>query len=167
MIRKALLAMGGLAALAFGGLYAWGLLLPATTTAERAVHFAATAEQVHARISDVRGQQAWRSDIGRVEVSADGKRWIEYPKDGSTLAFRLVESRPAATFVIAYRSSLGFAGLWRVQLAPEGRGTRGLFFEEVTVPNPLLRAISRLASPPGQHLDVYLKDLRRVTERQG
>lgn len=166
MIGKALLAMGGLAALAFGGLFVWGLSLPTTMTAERAVQFAATPEQVHARISDVRGQQAWRSDIARVEVSADGKRWTEFPEDGSTLAFRLVESRPAATFVIAYTSSLGFAGRWRAELAPEGGGTRGVFIEEITVPNPLLRAVSRLASPPGQHLDLYLADLQRVTGSQ-
>lgn len=166
MIRKTLLALAGLAVLAVGGLYAWGLSLPATTKAERRPQFAATPERVHARISDIRGQKEWRSDIGKVEVSPDGKRWTEFPDDGSTLAFRLVESRPARTFVIAYKSSLGFEGFWRAELAPEGNGTRGQFAEEVTIPNPFLRAIGRLASPPGQHLDLYLQDLRRVTGSQ-
>lgn len=130
------------------------------------MQFVATPEQVHARISDIRGQKAWRSDIGKVAVSSDGKRWTEYPDDGSTIAFRLVESRPASTFVIAYKSSLGFEGLWRAELAPKGNGTRGVFAEEVTIPNSFLRAIGRMTSPPGQHLDLYLQDLQRVTEPQ-
>jgi hypothetical protein len=166
MIRTVLLSLVAVAVLVPGGLYAWGLSIPATTRAEREVQFAASPEQVYARISDVRGQQKWRSDIGKVEVSGDGKRWTEYPDDGSTLAFRLVESRPASTFVIAYKSSLGFEGLWRAGLKPDGNGTRGVFAEEVRIPNPFLRAISRLASPPGQHLDLYLRDLRHVTEPQ-
>lgn len=166
MIRKTSLALVVLAVLALGGLYAWGLSIPATTKAERDVQFAATPEQVHARISDVRGQKAWRSDIGKVEVSGDDQRWTEFPDDGSTLAFRLVESRPATTFAIAYKSSLGFEGLWRAELEPKGNGTKGLFVEEVTIANPFLRAIGRLASPPGQHLDHYLKDLQRVTGYQ-
>jgi hypothetical protein len=166
MIRKTLLALVVLAVLALGGLYAWGLSIPATTKAERDVQFMATPEQVHARISDVRGQKEWRSDIGKVEVSGDGQRWSEFPDDGSTIVFRLIESRHAATFAIAYKSSLGFEGLWRAELEPEGNGTKGLFVEEVTIPNPFLRAIGRLSSPPGQHLDLYLKDLRRVTGSQ-
>lgn len=166
MIRKTLLALVVLTLLALSGLYAWGLSIPATTKAERVVQFAATPEQVHARISDVRGQQEWRSDIGKVEVSADGRRWTEFPDDGSTLAFRLIESRPATTFAIAYTSSLGFEGHWRANLQPKGRGTRGQFVEVVTIPSPFFRAVGRLVSPPGQHLDLYLKDLRRVTGSQ-
>ena len=163
MIRKAVLALAGLAALALGGVCAWGLALPATTTVTRDVQFAQAPDKVHARISDIRGQQAWRSDIGTVEVSADGQQWTEFPDDGSTLAFRLVESRPATTFAIAYTSSLGFAGRWRADLQPKGSGTRGLFVEEVTIPNPFFRAVARLTSPPGQHLDLYLKDLQAAT----
>lgn len=166
MIRKVLLALAALAVLALGGLYAWGLSIPATTRTERELQFAASPEQVHARISDVRGQKAWRSDIGRVEVSGDGKQWTEFPDDGSTLAFRLIESRPASTFVIAYKSSLGFEGLWRAELEPDGNGTRGVFAEEVTIPDPFLRTIGRMTSPPGHHLDLYLQDLRLVTEPQ-
>jgi len=166
MIRKVLLALAALAVLALGGLYAWGLSIPATTRTEREVQFAASPEQVHARISDVRGQKAWRSDVGKVEVSSDGKQWTEFPDDGSTLTFRLIESRPASTFAIAYKSSVGFEGLWRAELEPKGNGTHGLFVEEVTIPNPFFRGIGRLASPPGQHLDIYLKDLRRVTGSQ-
>lgn len=75
----------------------------------------------------------------------------------------MIESRPATTFAIAYTSSLGFEGHWRANLQPKGRGTRGHFVEEVTIPSPFFRAVGRLVSPPGQHLDLYLKDLRRVT----
>ena len=163
MIRKTLLALMGLVVIALGGLYAWGISIPATTKAERLVQFAATPKQVYARISDVHGLKEWRSDIETVEISGDGQRWTEFPDDGSTLSFRLVESRPAAAFAITYTSSLGFEGRWRVRLEPMGNGTQGQFVEEVTIPNPFLRAIGRLASPPGQHLDLYLKDLRRVT----
>lgn len=163
MIRKTLLALVVLAVLALGGVYVWGLSIPATTTAKRDAQFAATPAEIHARISDIRGQQEWRSDIGKVEISGDSQRWTEFPDDGSTLTFRLIESRPATTFAIAYKSSVGFEGRWRARLEPMRNGTRGLFVEEVTIPNPFLRAIGRLASPPGQHLDLYLKDLRRVT----
>ena len=163
MIRRTLLALFVFAVLALCGVYAWGLSIPATTTVKRDVQFAATPAEVHARISDVRGQKGWRNDIGKVEVSADGRRWTEFPDDGSTLAFRLIQSRPATTFAIAYTSSLGFEGRWRANLQPKGSGTRGQFVEEVTIPSPFFRAVGRLVSPPGQHLDLYLKDLRGVT----
>ena len=106
MIRKALLALAALAVLALGGLYAWGLSIPATTRTEREVQFAASPEGVHARISDVRGQKAWRSDIGKVEVSSDGKQWTEFPDDGSTLAFRLMATAHAACLPKRSRSQI-------------------------------------------------------------
>ncbi|QMW21581.1 SRPBCC family protein [Sandaracinobacteroides saxicola] len=163
MIRKVLFALAGLAVLVPSGLYFWGLALPATSRAERDMRFAASPAQVHARISDVVGQSAWRSDVGRVEISGDGRRWREFPVAGGAMDFHLVESRPAERFAIAYTSSLGFEGRWRAELAPSGNGTRGHFVEEVAIPSPMMRGLARLASPPGQHLDLYLHDLRRVS----
>jgi hypothetical protein len=162
MIRKTLLTFAALLAVTLGGFYVWGLSLPATTRTARDVRFVAAPNVVHGRISDIAGQKAWRSDIGRVEISANGARWTEFPDDGSTLAFELIESRPNAIFAIAYKSSLGFEGRWRAQLTPDGEGTRGSFVEEVSIPNPFMRAIGHFASPPGQHLDLYLSDLQRV-----
>jgi hypothetical protein len=162
MIRKSVLTLAALAALTLGGLYAWGLSLPATTRTQRIVRLAASPEQVHAKISDIAGQSAWRSDIGRIAVSADGARWTEYTQDGSTIDFELIESRPGALFAIAYRSSLGFEGKWRARLAPDGRSTRGAFAEDLTIANPFMRAVGQLVSPPGQHLDLYLSDLKYV-----
>jgi uncharacterized protein YndB with AHSA1/START domain len=161
MIRTILLALAAIAALAAGGFYAWGLSLPATTRAQRDVIFRVPPAEVYARISDIEAQAEWRSDIGRVEVSADGSSWTEFARDGSTISFRRLESRPDALFAIGYASSLGFEGTWRVTLAPTAGGTRAQFVEDVTIASPFTRAIGQLVSPPGHHLDLYLADLAR------
>ncbi|MCO4091832.1 MAG: SRPBCC family protein [Sphingorhabdus sp.] len=162
MIRKVLLALLVTAALAAGGLYGWGLSLPGTTRAQRDAVFPVPPAEVHARISDINAQADWRSDIGKVEVSADSSRWTEFAHDGSTISFRRLDSRPGELFAIGYISSRGFEGTWRVTLAPAAAGTRAQFVEEVTIASPFNRAIGKLVSPPGHHLDVYLADLTRV-----
>jgi hypothetical protein len=162
MIRKGLLALMAMAVLAAGGLYGWGMSLPETTRAERAMTFAVPPATVYAKISDIEAQVAWRSDIGKVDVSADGASWTEIARDGSAISFRRLESRPGALFAISYVASLGFEGTWRVTLAPMSGGTRARFVEEVTIASPFTRAIGQLASPPGHHLDLYLADLKRA-----
>jgi len=162
VIRKALLALIGLAALTACGLYAWGLALPATTSVQREAFFRDPPAKVHALISDIQAQAEWRSDIGRVEVSADGSSWTEFVRDGSKISFRRIESRPGVLFAIGYSSTLGFEGTWRANLAPASGGTRAQFLEEVTIASPFTRAIGQLVSPPGHHLDLYLADLKRV-----
>lgn len=162
MIRKGVLLVLAMAALAVGGLYAWGLALPATSRATRTIRIAATPADIHARISDIKAQASWRSDIGQITLAHDGASWTEFAHDGSAIHFRRIASRSGELFVIGYTSSRGFAGTWRVTLAPMPGGTRAQFAEEVTIANPLMRAIGQLASPPGQHLDIYLADLRRA-----
>ena len=162
MIRKALLGFMAMAALAAVGLFGWGLTLPATSRSDRDITFSVPPAEVYAKIRNVEAQAAWRSDIGRVEVSADGARWTEFASDGSTISFRRVESRPDALFAIRYASSRGFEGAWHVTLIATAGGTRAQFVEEVTIASPFSRAIGQLASPPGHHLDLYLADLKRV-----
>lgn len=69
MIRKTVIMIAALALLLPAGLYGWGLALPATVQAVREMRFGLPPAQVHERISDVQGQSAWRSDVGRVEIS--------------------------------------------------------------------------------------------------
>jgi uncharacterized protein YndB with AHSA1/START domain len=164
VIRKVLLALIGFAALTACGLYAWGLALPATTRVQREVVFPVPPAEVHVLISDIEAQADWRSDIGRVEVSADGSSWTEFARDGSKISFRRLESQPGALFAIGYSSTLGFEGTWRADLAPASGGTRAKFVEEVTVGSPFARAIGQFVSPPGHHLDLYLADLKRALD---
>jgi hypothetical protein len=162
MIRKGVLLVLAMAVLAVAGLYARGLALPATSRATRDISLAAPPAEIHARISDIKAQASWRRDIGRITLANDGASWTEFAHDGSAIHFRRIASRPGALFVIGYTSSLGFEGTWRVTLVPTPGGTRAQFAEAVTIANPLMRAIGQLASPPGQHLDLYLADLRRA-----
>jgi hypothetical protein len=87
MIRKTVIVVAALAVLLPVGLYGWGLVLPATVRTVREMRFALPPPPMSMRISDVQGQSAWRSDVGRVEISQDGRRWREFPDDGSTMDF--------------------------------------------------------------------------------
>lgn len=84
MIRRTLLALFVFAVLALCGVYAWGLSIPATTTVKRDVQFAATPAEVHARISDVRGQRVGATISARLRSA---------PTAGDGQSSRMTEAR--------------------------------------------------------------------------
>jgi uncharacterized protein YndB with AHSA1/START domain len=142
----------------------WGASLPRTTTAERITEIPAPVPEVYRLVTDIKGQAAWRSDIGRIEASRSEKEWAEHARDGSTLSFRVLRQEPNRLFVIAYSSPRGFEGRWTGSFEPTPQGTRVRFIETVTIPNPVMRAVARVAAPAGSHFDLYLSDLKRAAQ---
>lgn len=164
MIRKRLVGGVGAVVLIGAAVLLWGASLPQTTTAERVAEISAPVPEVYRLVTDIAGQAAWRSDIGRIEASASQNEWAEHAPDGSVLAFRVLRREPDRLFVIAYSSTRGFEGRWSGSFEPTSRGTRVRFIEAVTIPNPVMRTIARVAAPAGSHLDLYLSDLKRAAQ---
>jgi hypothetical protein len=120
---------------------------------------------VYALVSDP--QQPWRTDLAQVLVH-DSTRWTELPARGDPIEFRRTDAEPGKRFAVAF-SSRGFSGMWSGAFAPAGGArTRLTFTEQVTVPSPWLRPISRAFFGPEKAMQRYVADLRRAahTPRQ-
>jgi hypothetical protein len=151
----------------FAAVIVAGLLLPRTSEASRSVLLPATPDKAFAKVADAAGQSSWRSDIGSIEMAADGKSWVENTRDGDRITFRLEESAPNERFSISYASARGFSGEWTGRFTAEGTGTRLEVTERVTIPNPVFRLIGRILAPPGSHTDLHLADLARALAAEG
>lgn len=160
-MRTILIAAAAIVALALAAVGA-GALLPRTTEVTRSVTLPVDVARAFRTVTDAAGQTRWRSDIGAVEMAADGRNWVEHTKAGDRIAFAVTDSVANERFAITYVSQRGFTGEWTGLFARDGEGTRLEVTERVTLPNPLLRLIGRVLAPPGSHTDLYLADLRNA-----
>jgi hypothetical protein len=143
-----------------GAVFAYGASLPVEVKAERTQTLNAPVDKVYAIVSDVAGQAAWRSDVGNVRMSADGRSWTEETKQGVTIAFEEVARTPPTRFEIDFTSPQGFSGRWVGVFAPTPDGkTQITFTETVRTESPIGRLMQQIFAPPGAHIDLYLKDL--------
>jgi hypothetical protein len=154
---RPVLALGALVL----GIFTLGLALPATREGRAAALIAAPPDRVAAVILDVTAQGAWRSGLGRIEVTPEG--WREVTARGETITFTLVDPGPAR-IVLAMASDRGWTGEWVATLAPEGGGTRIVVTERATVRSPLARIIARLLFDPDAFAATYLAELKAQVE---
>ena len=154
---RLLLALGALAL----GLFTLGLALPATREGRAEALIAAPPERIAATILDVTAQAAWRSGLGRIEVTPDG--WREITARGETIAFTLADPGPAR-IGLAMASDRGWSGEWVAILTPDGDATHIAVTERATVPHPLARIAARLLFDPGAFAATYLAELKARVE---
>lgn len=159
------LVLGALVA----GAYIYASALPEEVGAERTRTLNAPVERVFALVTDIAAQPTWRTDILDVTLDDDGRGWTERTKHGVVIAFVEAARSPPTRFEITFSSPQGFSGRWIGVFAstPEGK-TDVTFTEIVRTKNPMGRLMQRLFSPPGAHIELYLRDLEAalVTEPQ-
>jgi hypothetical protein len=118
---------------------------------------------VYALVADPK--QPWRTDLANVTVH-DSARWSEVPARGTPIEFRRTEAEPGKQFAVEF-SGRGFSGTWRGVFAPlAGERTQLTFTEQVTVPSPWLRPISRVFFGPEKAMRRYVADLQQATHTQ-
>lgn len=145
------------------GLFAVGMLLPATREGRAEAVIAAPPERVLAVIADVEAQPQWRA--GLASVRRDGDGWTETTDRGEVIRFT-APRMDAGQVVLRFDSSAGYSGTWEAVLTPEAQGTRIAVVERATIPAPLRRIIARLLFDPDAFATTYLAALKARSEAE-
>jgi len=151
----------GIGVIAAFGFFGWAMTLPKEVSASRDAVIDAPIEVVFTRVTDVGNQQAWRSDVGRVDVADDGATWVEHTSQGIEIAFREEEKRPGF-YAISFQSPQGFSGRWEGHFEKNGECTRVSITETIRTEGFFARVMARIFAPPGAHIDLYLNDLAQA-----
>ncbi|MEZ4457628.1 MAG: SRPBCC family protein [Gemmatimonadales bacterium] len=157
-----LLALLGAVVLLGLGVWVVGTMLPSGHVARMAIDLPVAPDTVWARIADVEGTPAWRSDVRSVEAlpAVDGRaRFVEVTGHGRTPYEVLAQEPPARQQVRVVDDGLPFGGTWTWELTPQGGGTRLQITEDGFVRSPLFRVMGRLFFPPTATMRTYLGDL--------
>jgi uncharacterized protein YndB with AHSA1/START domain len=161
MVKWGFIAVGVVVGLVLAMAIA-GALLPAGHVAAREAHFARTAADVFAAISDVARYGEWRTGLRSVRVvQHDPLRWVEDGPHGA-VTFQLEEAAAPSRMVSRIADpDLPFGGRWIYELTPAGDGTTLRITEEGEVYNPVLRFLSRFVFSQTATIEGYLRDLER------
>jgi uncharacterized membrane protein len=158
MLWNVVLAVIIVVALAFACL----MLIPAKRKGGATIEIKASAEQILDILQDAENQPTWRKDIRSVEILGDG--WTEISNRNVRTRFRWV-SVAAQRAELAFESNAGYSGNWVANLVRTENGTRMEVVEEVTVPNPVSRLITRVFFDPDAFSQSYLDQLKRKAEQ--
>ena len=105
-------------------------------------------------------QYAWRSDIGKVEVSDDGQTFIEYTKKGgfpTTFTITLKNTGERYEFDMQNQN---MSGHWTGVFSSIDDGTKIDFTEELNVKNPIMNLFA--GAYLGKQQATYINDLRKA-----
>ena len=159
-IRKWLLVLVIVLAVAVGLIGAIGLALPKAHEATRSARITAPAEAIYPVLITPEGYPQWRPDVERVE-RLDSDRFREFGENGP-MVFRILQRTPPSRVVVALDDpEQPFSGTWTIELGQEADGTRVRITERGEVPNPFFRAIARMMMLPTDSIEAYLRNLGR------
>jgi len=148
-----------------GGVVGIGALLPVSHVATVRAEYAATPEEIFARISDHDRHPEWRPSVTRVEVlePRDGRpAWREISKTGP-LPMELTEIDPPRRMVTTILAEgMPFGGRWIYEVEPADGATTLTITEEGEVYNPVFRFVSRFIMGHHGTASRYLEDLGRA-----
>lgn len=80
---------------------------------------------------------AWRSDLSKIIVSDDGKKFVEFAKNGFETQFEITLKTPYERYEFDMKNK-NMSGHWIGIFSKRGSGTQIEFCEEVTVANPIM-----------------------------
>lgn len=106
-------------------------------------------------------QYGWRSDLERIEVLEQGRRFIEYTKDGRKTTFTITASELFQRYEFRMENE-NLKGHWRGIFRKTEKGTYVSFTEDVDVKKVFLKPVLRLYLKRQQKQ--YLQDLRKALE---
>lgn len=102
---------------------------------------------------------SWRRDVSRVDVSQEGKRFVEYTKDGFPTTFTVTLKNLPLRYEFDIENK-NMRGHWTGIFRSEGGGTRIEFTEEVHVKNPILNLF--VGSYLKKQQAAYVADLKKA-----
>ena len=121
-------------------------------------NFSSDIVKVWNTVTDNR-RHTWRSDLSKIEISGDGKTFIEYTKRGFPTIFTVTWEQFPERYVFNMQNQ-HLSGRWTGDFVRDGEGTRVEFSEEVTVKNPVFNLFAGFYLKKKQA--AYVRDLRKV-----
>lgn len=141
-----------------------GASLPKEHVASRSIVLQKSPAEVYGLVRDFSSAPAWRSDVQRVEVTAQPDGRVHFREDGKhgAVNFELVEDVPSRRMVTRILdTNLGYSGSWTYVFAPAGAGMRLTITENGEVSNVIFRFLSRYAFGYTATMDTYLGSLAK------
>lgn len=105
---------------------------------------------------------SWRSDINRIEVLENGKRFIEYTKEGYSTTFTITAFEPMKRYEFEMDNS-NMHGHWIGLFSSIDKGTEINFTEDVTPKKWIMKSFVKMYLKKQQ--TVYVSDLKKVLEK--
>ncbi|MBK7075503.1 MAG: SRPBCC family protein [Myxococcales bacterium] len=142
-----------------------GLTLRADHQCARTIAIARSPAEVWAVIADPAGYPAWRRDLTRVELLADGG-FREHGRHDA-IAYTLEDDRPPTAGASGRRvtrivdAGLPYGGRWIIAVAAEGDATRVSITEDGFIRNPIFRVLSRTVFSVASTQERWLTALAR------
>ncbi len=103
----------------------------------------------------------WRSDISKIEVLEQGKKFVEYTKSGYPTTFTITKFEPMKRYEFDMENG-NMKGHWVGIFEKTPVGTVIDFTEDVEVKNPVLKLLASIYLSKQQQQ--YIADLRKVLE---
>lgn len=119
--------------------------------------FPCAVQKVWAVVTSLENQ-AWRSDVSRVEVLSE-TRFVEYTKDGFATTFTVTAAEPYARWEFDMEND-NMTGHWTGLFRAKGDETQIEFTENVVAKKALMKPFVRAYLQKQQAL--YVADLRRA-----
>lgn len=142
-----------------------GLFLPSEKSYTKTFTFNAPVDKVWNIVTDLKGQEKWRSDVKDIQIisnTKDSEIWIEQPKNGPSIKFQTKEKIENQLWVMEIIDNPTFSGKWVGTFEALGENrTKVVFTESPTIPNPYFRTFSLLFVDMDKTLDLYLENLAR------
>lgn len=105
----------------------------------------------------------WRSDISRIEVLEEGKKFIEHTKSGYSTIFTITAFEPYKRYEFDMEND-NIIGSWSGLFSYEDGNTTIDFTENVTSKKIIMKPFIGIYLKRQQ--DSYIKDLKRVLEER-
>lgn len=103
---------------------------------------------------------AWRSDLSKIEVHEDGKKFIEYTKSGIPTCFTITEKQPYKLYAFDMENS-NFTGHWTGKFnARTDGGTEVTLTETLSIKNPVVELLSHIFMNLKKIQRTYVRDLK-------
>lgn len=105
---------------------------------------------------------AWRSDLSKIEVLEDGKRFAEYTKDGYSTEFTITAYEPCKKYGFTMENQ-NMSGDWSGIFSYQNGETTIDFTEDVTVKKVVMKPFVGMYLKKQQAS--YVSDLRKALEK--
>ena len=139
-----------------------GLFLPNERIFIKTATFKSSPQQIWDVITDIKGQEQWRSDIKAIEILTSKKgaeKWTEIPKKGRPITFQVKTYQPPNRFDIEIVES-SFSGYWEGRIEESNGGSKIEFREILIIKNPYFKTLSYLFFDLNKTMDLYLSNLK-------